>query len=191
MAINKWWLYGGAGVAVLAVGAIMLSRGGGSDASASDDLTYYPSMVFGGGTVPSAAPGGLNASEAYSGDNSIAQMIASNFATAQLQADTSKYVADTEKAIMLATLENERVLTLDTNKSLVQQSLATQLGAVVNAFTTKSSKSSSGFLGIGGGSSSTTKGPGSIVGEIGFEDGKIKIDIASGPALSTAPKKAA
>lgn len=172
------WVLGGVGLAVLA-GAFVLTRpAANSDAAGSDE--FFPPIVVGGanGGIPTADPGGLNASTAYSTDNSISQLIASNLATATMQSDLTKYTSDNDKSVALATLSAQKEIALDTNKTTIQQALASQLGAVVSAFTTTTSKSKSGFLGIGGGSSSTTQGPTSILGSIGFDNGKIAIDIA-------------
>lgn len=186
--MNKLWLWGGGAVAAVALGAFILTRGtapvASSDASADTGLgSYFPPLVYGsGGSVAGADPGGLNASDSYSTDNSISQLIASQLATATIQSETTKYTAGLDRDVALAGYASDQAIALDTNKTDIQKALAAQLTGVVNAFTNKSStsKSSSGFLGIGGSgsSNSTTTGPNSIVGSIGFDNGKINIDIA-------------
>ena len=184
--INKLWLWGGAAAVAVIGGGLILSRGKSSSADTSG--AYYPATVYGGVT-----DSGATSNTASSTDNSISQLIAANIATATQQSETTKYTSDNQKAVALATIAANQNVALDDNATVIKKSLADQVGNIISAFTKKTVKSSggsAGFLGIGasgGSASSTETGPGSIVGKIGYENGIIKIDVAQGPALLSAP----
>lgn len=179
--MNKLWIWGGAGLAILAGGAFMLTR---KPAAATDTSgSYYPATVYGSG-VPTADPGGIGGSTGLSTDNSIAQLIAGNVAMAEAQSSAAIHTSDNQLSAALATVAANRDIALNDNQTTIQKSLADQIGNVIQSFTTKQVSSqggTSGFFGIGatGGSSSSSEvGPNSIVGHLGFENGMIDINLA-------------
>jgi hypothetical protein len=144
--MNKWLLWGGAGAAAL-VGGFLLLRGGAQPAASSSTDTsassgYYPPVVYGSGSTSIDSSG---SSGGTTTDNSIAQLIASNLATAQEQSSLTRYTSDNEKAIALANYgsqatiaQNDNATKLamqqDQNKADIQKALAGQLGALSATF---------------------------------------------------------
>lgn len=190
MKINKWMLWGGGGLAAVAAVYLVMKNSGAASGSSTDG-SFYPPITYSGGTA-----GGTTSTDPGTGttDDSIAQLIAGNLAIAQAQSSATEYTSDNSKTVALATLAEQQTVALDTNATGIKQSLASQLGNVIQAFTKSTVKTSSsgGFFGIGAGSSSEvdTQGPGSIVGSLGFDpNGQLKINLAQGPA-STAPSTA-
>jgi len=185
---KKILLWGGAGIVALGGAWFVLHRGSGSGQDSAAMAAYIPPTVYGTGSVAGADPGGLGGTTGLSTDNSIAQIIAANLGLAQLQSSAAIHTSDNQKEVALATLDANKIIALNDNQTTVNNSLAQQLGNVINAFTKKSASSTggtSGFFGIGataGSSSSIEQGPGSIVGSLGYQDGLLKIDLSQGPA---------
>lgn len=137
--MNKWILWGGAGVAAL-VGGVLLFRGGAAPAASTDttgSAGYYPPMVYGGASGSSAT----DTTSGTSTDNSIAQLIAGNLATAQEQSNLTKYTSDNDKAVALATLGSQQAIAsndnatklamqLASNRNDIQKTLAEQVGSI-------------------------------------------------------------
>lgn len=193
---NKWLIGGGIGVAALVAGFVFLKpKAAASDSSYGGIDGYYPPTVIGSGSgISSADPGGLNASTSYSTDNSISQLIASTLQQSTDQMNTTKYTSDNDKAVALATLDTQKAISAGNNNTSIQEALASQLGQIAASFTTTKTSNKSGFLGIGGGSSTSSSGPTSIVGSIGFDPNSNKINInlaGSNPPPVAAPARGA
>lgn len=122
MLTMRTWLLIGGGVAALAGGAYVLSSQRVSSAPAPELTSlpsYYPPMVSGGfgGSGGGIDPGGLNASGAYSTDNSIASIIASNLSIAQLESTTTLETTRIEKDVALAGYATDLALNKDDNRT--------------------------------------------------------------------------
>lgn len=194
--VSKVIMYGGGAVAVALVGYLALSSraGASSGGNASSDVGggYMTPIVY-SGAGSSIAPGGLDQSQSYSSDNSIAQMIAGQLATATMQSNVSMAQIASDKEIALAGYTTDLAKTKDTNQALIEKSLADQLGAIVKSFQTSSysSSSKSGGLFSSGGSSSSggTKGINNLQGTIGFQNGTISLDLKHDETVPKAPGK--
>jgi len=172
---NKAVLWGGAGVVAL-IGAWLIFHKGGS--SGSGATAYVPPTVIGTGGTSTDASGA-------STDNSISQIIAANLQLAADQSNAVIHQSDNQKAVALATVDANRIVALNDNQTSQNIALTSQLGNVIDAFTTditSSTGGTSGFFGIGataGSTSSSKVGPSSVVGELGFDqNGMLKINLA-------------
>ncbi len=183
---KKILLWGGAGVVALAGAWFVFHKGSSGDSGAG--AAYMPSTVYGLGSVAGADPGGLGGTSGLSTDNSIAQVIAANLGLAQLQSNAAIHTSDNQKDVALATLDANKLIALNDNQTTQNVALASRLGDVINAFTSKVTSTTggtSGFFGIGataGSSYAAENGPGSIVGSLGFDNGKLDINLSQGPA---------
>lgn len=156
--INKWLLWGGGGAVALVAG-VLLFRGNSAPADSGGDSglgAYYPATVYGSGY----SGGGSTTSDGSgaSTDNSIAQLIAGNLAVAQQQSSTTKYVSDNDRAIALATLENQKTVAANDNaaklalaqnntRGEIQKTLAAQVGQLANKY---GGKGLTGWIGFDG-----------------------------------------
>jgi hypothetical protein len=172
---NKAVLWGGAGVVAL-IGAWLIFHKGGS--SGNGAIGYVPPTVIGTGGTSTDASGA-------STDNSISQIIAANLQLAADQSNAVIHQSDNQKAVAMATLDANKTVALNDNQTTQNVALTSQLGNVINAFTSKVTSSvggTSGFFGIGataGSSQSSEIGPSSINGELGFDqNGMLKINLA-------------
>lgn len=177
---KKLYIYGGIGAAVLVGGYLLLGRGSSQQAS-SGDASYYPPMVYGGASTPVTAD---SAGTGATTDSSIAQILAQNLSIATMQNNLSMAQLSNDKDIALAGYANDLAKTKLQTSASVEASLASQLGNIVSNMVGTKTKgsSSSGFLGIGGGSSQNTQREGlsSVTGHIGYnaDTGDIAFDVA-------------
>lgn len=189
---KQLYIYGGIGAVVL-VGGFLLLRGGGTASNTASDTSgaYYPPLVYGGATGTVTADGSLPAT---STDSSINAILAQNLATATMQNNLSMAQLSNDKDIALAGYTTDLSKTKLQTSATVEASLASQLGNIINNMVAKKStgSSKSGFLGIGGGSSSnqSQEGLASVTGTIGFnqDTGQISLDIAKNVSAQLAGK---
>lgn len=177
-------IYGGIGAVVLVGGYMLLKNSAAStDTSGADSSSYYPATVYGG--TPAATGSDVTSSTtdgtASTTDSSIQALIASTLTQAQNQLTATLDTNATQKAIALAGYQSsENVANINSNAA-IEQSLASQLGAIAQTFVSSgsNSSSSSGFFGIGGGSSgsSYTKGVQGVNGTIGYTNGVISVNL--------------
>lgn len=180
--MDKRILYGGGALAVGVIAFIML-RGGGSSSAPADTTSggYFPPIVYGQGSGSVATD-----NSGASTDDSISQMLAYQMQKAQSDASLTLAQIASDKELTLAGYANDLATTKLKTGAAIEQSLASQLSGIVASMVSTvgaSSKSSSGFLGIGGGSKSTgasQTGLKSVSGTIGFDQdtGTISLDLA-------------
>lgn len=180
---KKYLMYGGIGAVVLVGGYLLMNRGGGGSSSADAGGSYYPPLVYGGSGGVTSSGDTAVATGTSNTDASINAMLASQFQTAQLNANVNMAQLSNDREIALAGYSTDLAKTKLTTNAAIEQSLAGQLGNIVSNLvgTTTNSSSRNGFFGIGGSSSSSMNKEGlkSVSGTIGFNDnGVISLDIA-------------
>lgn len=179
---KRYLMYGGAAVAV-AAGAYMLLNRGASASDGGGDTSYYPPVVYGGAT---STPASSTDTSGGSTDSYINQVLANNLSIATMQNNLSMAQLQADREIALKGYENDLATTKLKTGAQIEASLASQLGAIAQSMVSKkggTSSSKSGFLGIGGKSSTTGEdvyGLNSISGTIGFDmdTGTISLDLA-------------
>lgn len=155
--VNKWVLWGGAGVAVLA-GGFLLLRGGSQSQASDGGSAFYPPTVYGGASTPASA---IDTTSGTSTDNSIAQLIASNLSIAQTQSNTTLATAQMQKDVSLATLDQQKQIAFAANDTQIKNTLAGQIGTIVSKFSN----------------------PGSILGTIDLTGNQVKIAVGKGGSI--------
>lgn len=190
--MDKRILYGGAGVAALAV-LFVVSRANANKASASENSnsSYYPPTVY-----ASPASGTVATSNGAMTDGGLSTLITAQLAQAQLTADTTKYQTDAQKAIALDNNATSLGIQKMQGESLVKQSLANVLSSMfgeggglgLSGEAMNAGWTNGGFMGALFGQTGSNKYTGqSVAGSLGFgTDGKLQINIGRQTAATTA-----
>ncbi len=180
---KKLLMYGGGAVALLAVGAFVLTRSSGSgEVASSDSGSYYPPLVYGGGGSYSGdvATDGSGASS----DNSIAAVLANQLATANIQSNLTMAQISATKDISLAGYANDLAITKEQSNASIGVALASQLGNVVSSMVSSWDQGSSSSSSSDYSSSSDTSSIGVATVNNGAKSGLFSSSGASGAQVT-------
>ncbi len=170
MAFKKIYLLYGAGALVALVGGYFIyenstSPTGAAANSGTDSSTLgsvYPDTIYGGGSS------GTTTTDT-SGTDTLSALLAQQTTQSTQNYQLGEDTLASQERVSLATLDTQKAIALDTNQANIEQSLAGQLGSIVQAMTpsyyTKYGKVSPGLAEVAGG--------------IGFSNGQITLDLGA------------